>query len=101
MERQVEPDGLLSKDLIGERVRRHMPRVRCCRCRLCFHRHETGRLEMPHKPIGSDSRRSLAGVEHALAALVAERERKSVGDLVRSGRAEMAIIGHSGMVGDC
>jgi hypothetical protein len=49
---------------------------------------------MLDEPLGGDPRHHVVGLVHSLAALVAERERQSVGDLVRRGGAKVRCVGH-------
>jgi hypothetical protein len=69
--------------------------------RRLLHHDEYRSLKVLHKPLGDDLRHELVGVVDSLAALIAQGERESVGDVIGGGgREAFGRVGHQGSVAE-
>jgi hypothetical protein len=62
---------------------------------MALHHHEPRSRQVLDQPLSSDPRHRIVSVIHPLSALVAERERQSLGDLICRGRPKGRGVRHT------
>jgi hypothetical protein len=71
------------------------PKRRASDLKRLLHHDEAGALQMTHNALSGDGGHVFVGAVDSPTAIESERKRDGVGEIVRVGRSELVVGGHS------